>query len=543
MKAQKLLVGMAAFLLVAGLTFAAGGKEAAAAGAASTTPITLGMFANISWYNWPEWGSNEVSKLITQKTGVTIKFTWPAQGDDQQFNLMLASGDLPDFILNDQQDPLYEKPIQAGLVEDLGPLMDKYASDLRKRMGDGYWKFNAYQDGKNYAIINAEMHPGNIKRYIPVGPWNPGTFYLEDVYKAIGSPKIDTPDDLFNTLKTVQAKYPDLRPLWIGASPLNFTPQPYGYDYWFAQFGVEKYYDQNGQLSAKYKDPRYLDALLWLNKLYRQGLIKREDLASTDDQYRSEHDAGKIFYASTGIGNFNPETGYESVPANPAVKYVLAPMFAPATILQQGSIGWCGWMITTKAKDKARAIQFMAFSMSQQGEELQTFGIPTENWSYGSNGLPVRSASYLAAVKDNTIADYNKKWGVGAYWFNLDLYDHVMVLSDQLASPNWQKVLKMYVPHANMKMWHLNLRPVSDSPEAVILAKATKLYTDTFPSFILADSPEQVKANLADFIKKADALGMPQVEALWTKQSLAAKAIWKGVDLVTDQEKFTKALK
>jgi putative aldouronate transport system substrate-binding protein len=381
MKKRRVLIGLSVFLLLASLAFAGGGKEGTVAAPTAQKPITLSMFVNINWYNWPEWGMNEVTKAVTEKTGVTLKFTWPAQGDNQQFNLLLASGDLPDYILQDQQNPTYEKPIQAGLIEDLGPLMDKYAPEMRVRMTDGYWKFNAAADGKNYAFVNAEMHPGNIKRYIPVGGWNPATWVKEDLYKTLGEPKVDTPDGLFNVLKAAQAQFPTVRPFWIGASPANFTPQPYGWDYWFAQFGVEKYYDQNGQLSAKYKDPKYLEALLWLNRLYKAGLIKREDLAATADQFRSEVDAGKIFFYSDGFTDWNTQTGYRVPQANPSVQYIPVPMFTTATILQQGSIGWCGWMITTKAKDKARAIQFMSYCVSQEGEELLTYGVKGENQS------------------------------------------------------------------------------------------------------------------------------------------------------------------
>ena len=45
----------------------------------------------------------------------------------------------------------------------------------------------------------------------PIRPW----FIRKDIYAAIGSPKIESTDDLLNALKHAKAKFPDVNPVGV----------------------------------------------------------------------------------------------------------------------------------------------------------------------------------------------------------------------------------------------------------------------------------------------------------------------------------------
>ncbi|MFD0715870.1 extracellular solute-binding protein [Paenibacillus sp. GCM10027626] len=486
-------------------------ESAGSSGSNARNPIELGLFYNGAWYTFPEWGSNTISHMITEKTGVSLKFTKPNADDNQQFNLMIANRDLPDFVVNDMKNPTYKKAIDAGLFEDLGPLMDQYAPELKQRMGDDYWKMNAAADGKNYTINSAEIRPSNLDRFLPVGPWNPAPLIRQDIYEALGKPKIDTPDDLYNVLLQVKEKYPKISPLVIGNSKFPFTAQPFGYEFFLASFGVEMYYEKDNKLYANYKNPKYLDALKWLNKLYTSGIITRNDIALTDEQRKSIIDSGNVFYQVGSVG-----TGYQSPENDKSIKYVYAPMFPDATILQQDSIGWAGWSISKTSKHKKEAIQFMSYMMSDEGEKLTHFGIEGKDWKM-DNGTPVRTDEYYANIKNDP--EYAEKLGMGAYWFNLDLYDHWIEGGEMKKNPEQKEALDLYLPHKNLKLYMLSIEPGPETEEATILAKATTDFNTAFPTFLMAKDEAELEQRYADFIKKMDDMGVPKLEALWSENA------------------------
>ncbi|UVI27442.1 extracellular solute-binding protein [Paenibacillus spongiae] len=482
-------------------------------------PVTLDMFYNISWANYPEWGSNRISKLVQDQTGVTLKFSKPTTDDNQQFNLMLASGDLPDFIVNEIQNPTYKKAISSGQFEDLGPLMDKYAPELRERMGDEYWKMNAAPDGKNYAFVSAEMRPSNLDKFLPVGPWNPAPLVRQDIYEAIGKPKLDTPEDLYNVLIEVKQKYPDVMPILIGGTKFDFDSAPGGYQFLIANFGIEKYYEKDGKLYATYKDPNYVQALKWFNKMYTSGLITRGDLTLTSEQKTASKESGKVFYLIDSIGN-----GYYHPPNNKSVQYVYAPLFTNATILQQGSIGWTGWSIAKSSKHKAEAIKFMSYMLSDEGEKLTHFGEENKDWKMDGD-TPVRTDEFLKAMKADTT--YATKQGIGPYFFNLDLYDHWIQGGEMKKNPEQREALDLYLPHKNMKFYMLNLLPDADLEEASILQKIKTEFNAAFPTFIMAKGGNEVERLYEEFVQKAESMGMAKVEAVWNKNSEKMRAVFK----------------
>lgn len=484
-------------------------------------PITFDFFVNVSWQKWPEWGTDEVSKMVMEKTGVKLNFIMPNTDDNQQMNLMIASGELPDYVFNEIPNPTFKTAIAANIYEDLMPLMEQYAPEMKSNLGDDYWKLNASADGKNYFFANAEIRPSNMNRFLPVGSWNPAVFYREDIYKELGSPKIDTPDELFNVLKTVKEKYKDVTPILFQAgTKYDFTGQPYGFNLALAQFGVEKYYDKDNKLYASYKDPNYLEGMKWINKLYNAGIIKRTDLVLTDEQSKAIKEGGKCFYLS-GAEILN---GYYTPPANQNVKYIYAPMFPNAKVLQQASLGWGGWFITKKCKDKERAIEFMSYMVSDEGEKLTNFGVEGKNWKM-DNGKPDWTDEEYAALKADP--DRINKTGINLYWFNLDLYDHWIATTSMLKNPETKVAYDLYMPHKDLKMYLLVSPPDSDKEEATILQKVLTKYNEAFPAMIMAKSPEELTKIYNNFVKEADDIGIPKVEAYWSQQAEGLRAVFK----------------
>ncbi|MDQ1909021.1 extracellular solute-binding protein [Paenibacillus sp. GD4] len=78
--------------------------------------------------------SNQYMKYISQKTNINFKILWYASGPDydQKMKLAVASNDLPDMMLVDEQ--MFLALAEAGQIEDLTKVYERYASPLTKEL-------------------------------------------------------------------------------------------------------------------------------------------------------------------------------------------------------------------------------------------------------------------------------------------------------------------------------------------------------------------------------------------------------------------------
>lgn len=80
-------------------------------------------------------GETELYKELENRTGVEIEFLHPPMGQDkEQFNLMIASDELPDLIEYTWFDYPggLEKALQDGVIIELNELIDSHAPNLKK---------------------------------------------------------------------------------------------------------------------------------------------------------------------------------------------------------------------------------------------------------------------------------------------------------------------------------------------------------------------------------------------------------------------------
>ena len=100
-------------------------------GTAETEPeiasdtTTLDWYINFSWFN-TRWGSNVVSRAITEKTGVDINFITPQGNEDEKLNSLIESGNLPDMITLGWWEPQVNEMIQKDMVYAINKLADEY---------------------------------------------------------------------------------------------------------------------------------------------------------------------------------------------------------------------------------------------------------------------------------------------------------------------------------------------------------------------------------------------------------------------------------
>ena len=147
---KRILLGMCV-ILTAAFVYAMGGSEEAAAVAKADKQLTIHMVFNGMVFD----GNWDIYRLAAAKTGVMLKGTASKNNTDakQAFNLMVASGSLPDIISYTQSD-LETLGLKDGAVIDLTDLINKHAPNIKRFMKENprFAKDMYAYDGKIYAL-------------------------------------------------------------------------------------------------------------------------------------------------------------------------------------------------------------------------------------------------------------------------------------------------------------------------------------------------------------------------------------------------------
>lgn len=110
----------------------------------------------LSLYPEEKLSDNRFTELYREKLNINLKYKWIAANPEQyrsRINLSMSIGDLPDLLM---VDPTQVKELaEAGMIQDMGPYYEQYASPLLKQIteaeGDAVFKA-ATVGGKLYGI-------------------------------------------------------------------------------------------------------------------------------------------------------------------------------------------------------------------------------------------------------------------------------------------------------------------------------------------------------------------------------------------------------
>lgn len=79
--------------------------------------------------------TDPVAQMITEKTGVTLKMDYPADSNDNRIELMVATGEYPDFVFAKGS---VSTLIRNNALIDMSDLIDEYGPNIKKLYGDEY---------------------------------------------------------------------------------------------------------------------------------------------------------------------------------------------------------------------------------------------------------------------------------------------------------------------------------------------------------------------------------------------------------------------
>jgi len=324
-------------------------------------------------------GDTPLAAEIERLTGVKINYMHAQSGGGkEQFQIMLASDDLPDIVEHDWKT-YPGGPAQAitdEYIYDLTDIIPEWAPALTKIFKEHpeWERQSKTEDGKYFAypFIRGE-------KKLCVGA---GNYIRKDWLDDAGLPVPETIDDWYETLKVFKANGAK-RPL-TGTQTKNPFVWAYGVTEGF-------YLDGNTVKYGPY-EPGYKEFLTTFSKWYKEGLVDPDiaiNDAKTVDAAVMNGDAGVIYgWAGGGLGKYlsaaqndaDVDPDFNMVAVNtPVLKKGEKPEFGQ---LSNDVVLTYSAAISKNCKDVELAARFLDFGYTEQGNITYNFGVEGESFNW-----------------------------------------------------------------------------------------------------------------------------------------------------------------
>jgi putative aldouronate transport system substrate-binding protein len=330
----------------------------------------------------------EVFKVLEEKTNIHIQWdNPPSENFKERYNLVMASGDLPDVIMEMPSGDVL-KYAQMGAIIPLNEQINKNAVNLKSWMEKRpeIKKAITYADGKVYYLpMIDEKLSGNTPLIV-----------REDWLKKLNLESPVTIEDWYKVWKAFKEKDPNENGKQdeiafsgggIGTARSLVTG-------WGILDGFYSDPKDGGKIHYGPIESRYKEALVWIAKMYKEGIIDKE-IATNDE---------KAFQGKVGqnlVGSFRGPLGGNMVAFNgsmpkqiPGFKVMgTAPLKGPYgeqihASIDQSPRNIIAAVLTKANKYVDRTMKMIDYLYGQEGALLINMGIEGRTYKM-ENGKPV----------------------------------------------------------------------------------------------------------------------------------------------------------
>jgi len=437
---------------------------------------------------------------MQKRTGINIQFIHPASGMEQeQFNLLMVSGELPDiigsanFYKGGEFQGMYD-----GFFLDLTDLIPKYAPDYYKLISEDpeFFRQVSDDDGRICAFY-AYKPPYGDPPFIRV-------ILRKDVLEELGK---DIPrtiadyDDLFAAMKD------------RGITP--FLPPSNGIIRMFAgAFGVvgELYKDENGIIKYGRVQPEFKKYLEMMHRWYINGYISRDFTSVNINQTNTLFDTKKVgMIIGPIVANYNRSQvlGFEVTSAPyPRVNPGDQLSHEEANIWPLAGLGPQMAVLNARTRNPEAAIRWLNYAYTPEGRALFNWGVEGINYDVVDGEKIYNDLMLNNPVFGTEEASYIYKMHFAPKYVELDIIAHANLLKSPASlvsrmmwadDPNVDS--SMSLPPYQLSVAEQNLR-------ARIMTEINTYSDEMILKFITgAESLD----NFNNYVNRINAMGLPEI--------------------------------
>lgn len=353
-----------------------------------------------------------VNKEIGRLTNVMLKGTGSktATNSVEQFNLMMASGALPDIVGGDSLKDNFIRYGMEGAFVPLNKLIEQHAPNLK-----------AFFKSHPAALKSITAPDGNIYYipYIPDGTIARGWWIRQDWLAKLKLKEPKNINELHTVLKAFREKDPNGNGQKDEVPFFSRDPEQVFHllNFWGCRAtgsdSALDFYVDGGKIKHPFAEPCLKTGMKNLAQWYKDGLIDTEIFTRKNrarEQLYGNNNGGLTFdwFASTAA--FNTSIS-KTVPG-----FNLVAIAPPADV--NGKV-WLentraqvkpdGWAITYVNKNPVETIKLFDFMFSRKGRDVANFGVEGLTYEY-KNGKAV----FKDAVLNNSKSVTTQLWEIGA---------------------------------------------------------------------------------------------------------------------------------
>ncbi len=370
------------------------------------TTIKVAMSEHPS-YPIKSFEKNEFLKNIARLTGIKLDIqVIPSSNYKEKLNIMLNTDDIPDVIWRTEDDALINELGTKGVFLPYNEYLD-IMPNMRKLMED-------YPDLEN----SSKAADGNmyILPFITSNTITEGIMVREDIMQKEGFTEPKTYDELYELLKAVKERYPDMIPWTIRSGGVHlYGPLAESFGTGFSglfghDLGTGVYLNsKTNKFTYGPLEPEFKDMVTYLAKLYAEGLIDPEYALQDTKTWEEKLSSGRTFMTVDWLTRVR-WTNNLFYGNNSDMRFmgILPPV---ANDGDSGVVGRSykvaneGIVISSKVKDPETVCRFLDWIYSPEGRLATSYGIEGVTYLRNDDG----TISWHSDLKDSKNPDYTKE--------------------------------------------------------------------------------------------------------------------------------------
>ncbi len=352
-------------------------------------PISSSVTNKISSY-----AENESFTYAQTATGVKLKFIHPSNATlQEEFNLMIVSGELPDIIVNPQyltstaNATACVNGVEDGLFLDLTDMLEEYSPTYYSYLRDNkeFYQDATTPEGRVYYYTNYKNVTSDVE-----GSWD--RFQVrKDWLEEVGL-------DTLRTIPDYEKYFQHILDTKEGVTP--FTLVKNGIERCFlTAFDIsgDGFFHIDGQVKYGPYQDSFKDYLELMHSWYEKGYISPDFTSVTTEReaYLAGLSGG---YCGTSVDTYELASELGLAIQNCPYMRVSDPEQEIHDFYYLRPANGQFAVITKDCEHVKEAMEFMDYGYTVEGSYTYCYGVPGVAWNYGEDGLP----KYTDYVLNNT---------------------------------------------------------------------------------------------------------------------------------------------